>query len=141
MVTSKATTAAEYLDELPDDRRAAIEVVRDTILANLDEGIVETMAYGMLTYELGSEHVPEDHKGTMMVAALASQKNHMAIYLHALYADAEQLAWFQDAYAASGNKLNMGKSCVRFTKLENLPVEVIGEAIARTTVEEVLSRA
>ena len=139
MVTSKAATAAEYLAELPDDRRAAIEVVRNAILDNLDDGVIETMAYGMLTYELGPELVPEDHKGTMMVAALASQKNNMAVYLHALYNDPEQLAWFQESYRATGKKLNMGKSCVRFTKLENLPVELIGEAIARTTVDVVLS--
>ena len=137
MVSSKAETVEEYLGELPDERRDAIAEVRDVILENLPDGYIETMNWGMIAYEVPLEASGETYnKKPLMYAALASQKNHMAVYMTSVFADADLEAWFRESYQASGKKLDMGKSCVRFKKLEQLPLEVIGEAIARTSVED-----
>lgn len=137
MVSSKATTVEQYLDELPDDRRDAIAEVRDVILANLPDGYVEAMNWGMISYEVPLETYPDTYNGKpLMYAALASQKNHMAVYLTAVHTDEDTTDWFVEQYKASGKKLDMGKSCVRFKKLEHLPLDLIGEAIARTPVED-----
>ncbi|RZV48807.1 MAG: DUF1801 domain-containing protein [Acidimicrobiales bacterium] len=134
---SSATTVKDYLAELPEERRKAISKVRAVIRKNLPKGIVETMNWGMITYEIPLKTVPDTYNGKpLMYAGLASQKNHMAVYLSNVYADPEITEWFLDAYKATGKKLDMGKSCVRFKKLENLPLEVIGEAIAHTSLED-----
>lgn len=141
MVHSTASTVDEYLAELPDERRDAIEEVRETILEHLPEGFVETINWGMIAYEVPLEVFPDTYNGQpLMYAALASQKNHMAVYLTTVYADGEIDDWFRDRYEATGKKLDMGKSCVRFKKLEQLPVELIGEVIGRTTMNEFLAR-
>ncbi len=137
MASSGAETVDEYLDELPEHRRAAIERVRETILANLPEGSVEAMNWGMISYELPLEVYPDTYNGKpLMYAALASQKHHMAVYLSAVYGDDATLDWFVHRYRETGKKLDMGKSCVRFTDIEQLPLDLIGEVIARTPVED-----
>lgn len=137
---SKASTVTEYLASLPEDRRAAIEAVRKVILKNLPKGYTEGMAYGMIGYAVPLSLYPPGYhcqKNTPLpFVALASQKNHMAVYLCNIYGNKETEAWFRKAYKASGKKLDMGKSCVRFKKLEDLAVDVIGKAIARTPVKE-----
>ena len=139
MVRSTAETVDEYLAELPDGRRDAIEEVRETILANLPDGYVESMNWGMIAYQVPLETFPDTYNGQpLMYAALASQKNHMAVYLTTVYADGEIDDWFRERYEATGKKLDMGKSCVRFKKLEQLPVELIGEVIRRTSMDEFL---
>ena len=139
MASSNATTVDDYLAELDTDRFDAISTVRQTILANLNDGFVETMNWGMITYEVPLETFPNTYNGKpLQFAALASQKRHMAVYLNTVYANDETENWFRDAYLATGKKLDMGKSCVRFTKMEHLPVELIGEVIARTTVDDFL---
>ncbi len=137
MVSSKAETVDDYLGELPDDRRDAIAEVRSVILENLPEGYVEAMSWGMISYEVPLETSgPTYNKKPLMYAALASQKNHMAVYLTQVFADADLEDWFRESYEATGKKLDMGKSCVRFKKLEQLPLDVVGEAIARTSVDD-----
>lgn len=137
---SEAATVGEYLDGLPPDRREAIGTVRDAILANLPEGYEEVMRWGMITYEVPLSVQPDTYNGQpLMYAALASQKNHMAVYLTGVYADDEARESFLEAYRATGKRLDMGKSCIRFRKLENLPLEIIGEAIARYQVPEFLT--
>lgn len=132
-----AQSAQEYLDGLPQERRVALEVVRKTILDNLPEGYQEIVDFGMIAYVIPLETYPVTYnKHPLMYAALASQKRHMAVYLMNIYGDAETERWFSEAYQASGKKLDMGKSCVRFKKLDDLPVELIGQAIARTSVAE-----
>jgi hypothetical protein len=140
---SKANTVAEYLAELTPDRRAAIQAVRKVIRKNLDKNYEEGMQYGMIGYYVPHRVYPAgyhcDPKQPLPFAGLASQKNHLAIYLMCLYGDEQHLGWFQQAWAKSGKKLDMGKSCVRFKKLEDLPLDVIGEAIRRVPVNKFIA--
>lgn len=133
---SYADTVEQYLAELPDDRRDAIETVRDTILVNLPEGYVEEMNFGMITYSVPLATYPDTYNGQpLMYAALANQKNHMAVYLTGVYADEDQRDAFLDKYRETGKRLDMGKSCVRFRRIDDLPVELIGDTIAETDVD------
>ena len=137
MAKSKATTVDEYLAEQTSDRRAALEAVRQVILENLPLGYVEIMQSGMMGYVIPLEKYPVTYnKQPLGVAALASQKNYMSQYLMNVYGDPETERWFVEEYLASGKKLDMGKSCVRFKKLEDLPLDLVGRAIARTSVDE-----
>ena len=134
---SHATTVEDYLAELPDDRREAIEDVRAVILANLPEGFVESMNWGMIAYEVPLDVFPETYNGQpLMYAALASQKRHMAVYLSAIYADPELDEWFRESYEATGKKMDIGKSCVRFRSMDNLPLELIGDAVGKVSLDE-----
>lgn len=139
MVRSNASSVEDYLGELPDARSEAIAEVREVILANLGDGFVETMNWGMISYEVPLETFPDTYNGKpLMLAALANQKRHMAVYLTSVYADPETLEWFTERYRETGKKMDMGKSCVRFSALEHLPVALIGEAIARVDLETFL---
>lgn len=127
-----AATVEEYLAGLPEDRRAAISAVRDAVNENLPDGYVETMTYGMIGWVVPLEDFPDTYNGQpLAVASLASQKNHMALYLMGLYASEPELAWFEQQYAERGLKLDMGKSCVRFKRLEQVPLDVVGETMAK----------
>lgn len=138
---SKAKTVEQYLAELPADRRSDIEAVRQVVLENLPQGYEESMLYGMITYVIPLRLYPAGYLGNPKMplgyVALASQKNYMSIYLTNIYADRDMSAeqWFKKAYEASGKKMDVGKSCVRFRKLDDLPLDVIGQAVARTSVE------
>ena len=128
---------SEFLDALPPDRRAALEVVRKAILDNLPDGYQEIVDFGMLAYVIPLETYPKTYNGhPFMYAALASQKRHMAVYLMNIYGNTETEQWFTEAYRASGKRLDMGKSCVRFKSLDDLPVELVGQAIAKTSPAE-----
>lgn len=134
---SKAKTVAEYLSDLPDNRLEAIETVRDVILENLPEGFEEVMNWGMITYQVPLSRYPNTYnKKPLMMAALASQKNHMAVYLTGVYADQASRSKFTSAYKDTGKRIDMGQSCVRFRKLEDLPLELIGQAIAEYSVDD-----
>ena len=139
---SNAKTVQEYLSELSPDRRAVIEAVRNVILKNLPEVYKETMQYGMIGYVVPLERYPAGYLGKADVplpyAALASQKNYMSLYLMNIYGDKEAEQWFKKEYEKSG-KLDMGKSCVRFKKLDDLSLDAIGKAIARTPVEKFIA--
>lgn len=133
---SDAETVGEYLASLPDERREAIEVVRNEILANLPEGYEEAMNWGMISYQVPLERYPDTYNGEpLMYAALANQKNHMAVYLTAVYAQEESRDAFLEAYRATGKKLDVGESCVRFKRLDDLPVDLIGKTVAATDVD------
>jgi uncharacterized protein YdhG (YjbR/CyaY superfamily) len=133
---SEAATVDQYLDELPPDRRAAIQTVRCTILENLPAGYEEAMNWGMITYQVPLETCPDTYNGQpLMYAALASQKNHMAVYLTGIYGDDTTREGFLTEYRATGKRLDMGKSCVRFRRLDDLPLEVIGRAVAAFEVD------
>ncbi len=128
---SKAETVAAFLDELAPDRRAALETVREMILNNLPTGYEEVMNWGMITYQLPLAMYPDTYNGQpLMVAALASQKRHMAVYLTGIYADEVARQKFVESYKATGKRLDIGAACVRFRKLDDLPLELIGKSIA-----------
>jgi uncharacterized protein YdhG (YjbR/CyaY superfamily) len=136
-----ATTIAQYLASLPADRRQALKAVRSEILKNLPAGYEEGIHFGMIGYCIPLARFPDTYNGQpLMLAALASQKQHMSVYLTAVYGDPKLSAWFQKAYAATGKTLDMGKSCVRFKSLDGLPVELIGEAISKVSVDEYLAQ-
>jgi uncharacterized protein YdhG (YjbR/CyaY superfamily) len=138
---SSASTVAQYLSELPADRREAIETVRQTILENLPAGYEEDMNWGMITYQVPLQNYPDTYNGKpLMYAALASQKNHMSVYLTGIYMDDAARQKFEAAYRAAGKRYDVGKSCVRFRKLGDLPLELVGESIASLSVEEFIAR-
>ncbi len=136
---SSAPTVAAYLASLPEDRRAAISAVREVVLAHLDSEYEEGMNYGMIGYYVPHRVYPPgyhcDPKQPLPFACLASQKNYMSLYLMCEYFDAEnagpEAQWFRGRWAKSGKKLDMGKSCIRFRKVEDLALDVIGEALDR----------
>jgi len=140
---SKAKTVKEYLNSLPPERRAAIQTVREVILKNLPNGFEETMQYGMIGYVVPHSVYPPgyhcDPKQPLPFIALASQKNHMAVYMMNIYMDKETENWFVKAYKASGKKLDIGKSCLRFKKLDDLALDVIGRAVGRKSVKEYIA--
>ena len=133
-------TVAEYLDALPADRRAAITRVREVILANLPPGFEEGLEFGMIGYYVPLSRYPDTYNGRpLCIGALASQKQHMAVYLMCVYGDPELARWFAAEWKKTGKKLDLGKSCVRFRSLDDLPLEVIGRTIARVGVDEFLA--
>jgi len=141
---SKATTVAEYLASLPDDRRKIVDAVRKVIRANLDKHYEEGMQYGMIGYYLPHKVFPAgyhcDPKQPLPFAALASQKNYVSIYMMGVYCgcvegpggtETPHAKWFREAWVKAGKKLDMGKACLRVKKLEELALDVLGEAIKR----------
>ncbi len=135
MVISAAKTADEYLSQLDADRRGAIETVRRQVLESLPEGYEEVMQHGMICWVVPLERFPKTYNGQPLTyAALASQKKYMSLYLMNVYGDEAMERWFTERYAASGKKLDMGKSCVRFKQLDDLPLDLMGETIAKTSV-------
>ena len=140
MVISKAGTVREYLAELSPERRDSIAKLRKLILKNLPKGFIEIMLYGMISYVIPLERYPITYnKKPLTIISLASQKNYMALYLMNVYGD-EAEERFKKSYLASGKKLDMGKSCVRFKSLDDLPLGLIGETIARTSVDQFIKR-
>src|SRR6516225_4797011 len=143
MAKNSATTVGEYLASLPDDRRSVIEAVRKVILANLDSGYEEGIQYGMIGYYVPHRVYPAgyhcDPKQPLPFAALASQKGYMSIYLMCIYGHEALRSWFEEAWAKAGKKLDMGKACVRFKKLEDLALDVIGEAIRRVPAKKYIA--
>lgn len=140
---SKATSVEQYLAELPEDRRQAIQAVRQVVLKNLDKDYEEGIQYGMIGYYVPHRVYPSgyhcDPKQPLPFASLASQKNHMVLYLMCVYGDSEHARWFQEAWAKTGKKLDMGKSCLRFKKLDDLALDVIGEAIRRVPAKKYIA--
>lgn len=134
---SGAATVKEYLENLPADRREALAAVRKVIRKNLPAGFEEAMNWGMITYQVPLKTLPDTYNGQPLTyAALASQKNHMAVYLTGCYMSPETRKRFEAAYKAAGRRLDAGKSCVRFKRLDDLPLNVIGDAIAEYSVDE-----
>jgi Domain of unknown function (DU1801) len=139
MVSSKETTPTAYLASLPPERRKVIAAVRKVIKANLPSGYVETMNWGMLSYEIPLSAYPVTYnKQPLAYVALAAQKNNYAIYLMNVYSEPKLLARLQAFYKSIGRKLDMGKSCLRFKELEHLPLDVIGDLVAATPVEKMI---
>ncbi len=141
MARSNAATVQEYLDELPEERRAVVSAVRDVVLRNLPRGYREVMNYGMISYEIPLERYPDTYNGQpLSYASLAAQKNHYALYLMCVYGSPELEAWLREEFNKAGMKLDMGKSCLHFRKLEDLPLEAIGRVVARVAPEKYIAR-
>jgi hypothetical protein len=139
-ITTGETTMTidSYLAALPADRRDAIARVRDAINAKVPRGYEEKLQYGMISWCVPESVLPAKdvyNKQPLCLACLGSQKSHMAVYLMGVYGDESERAWFESAYKASGKKLDMGKSCVRFRSLDKLAVDVVAEAMSRIPVE------
>ena len=137
---SDATTVAEYIATLPDDRRKAIAKVRATVNKHIPKGYKEVMQYGMISWVIPLTRYPNTYnKHPLAIASLANQKNYMSLYLLGIYAEDGAEDWFHEAYRATGKRLDIGKSCVRFRTLEDLPLDVIDEAISRTTPDDFIA--
>jgi uncharacterized protein YdhG (YjbR/CyaY superfamily) len=138
---SKAATVNQYLQELPADRQNALNRLRKEIKANLPAGFQEVIAYGMITYVVPHSLYPNgyhcDPKSPLPFMNIASQKNFIAIYHMGIYADAKLLDWFVKEYAKKvTTKLDMGKSCIRFKKMDTIPYELIGELAGKMSVQD-----
>ena len=136
MAKSKAETVDGYLAELLEDWRAAISAVRQVVLENLPQGYEEGMQFGMIGSVIPLERNPVTYnRQALQYAALASQKNYMSLYLMNVYSDEAVERWFVDRYKDSGKRLDMGKACARFKSRQDLPIDLVGEAIALTPVD------
>ena len=138
---SKATTVNQYLSEVPPERQAAMNKLRKVILKNLPKGFKEGMGYGMMGYFVPHSIYPAGYhcnpKDPLPFAGLASQKNSINFYHMGIYIEPKLLKWFMDEYAKTGlGKLDMGKSCMRFKKAENIPYKLIGDLMTKLTVEK-----
>ena len=142
-MTSTAATVDEYLAELPEDRREAISAVRQAILKNLPKGYEEGMMYGAIGYYVPHSIYPAgyhcDPKIPLPYAGLASQKNYMTVSMGCVYGDESVKRWFVEEYKKTGKRLDMGESCIRFRKLDDLPVELVGKAIKMMPVKKFIA--
>ena len=138
---SKATTPDQYIAELPEDRKEVMQKLRDVTLKSLPKGFEEQMSYGMLGYVVPHSIYPNGYhcntKDPLPFFAIASQKNSINIYHMMVYADKNLHDWFSAEYPKyCKSKLDMGKSCIRFKKMDDIPFELIGELLSKITVEQ-----
>ena len=137
MVSSRAATVEDYLAEIPADRRAEIETVRDAINAVLPEGYREGIGYGMIGWVVPLETYPDTYNGQPLAyAGLAAQKNYNSLYLTCVYASKERTEKLRATFAAAGKKLDMGKSCIRFKKADELALDAIRDEIASASPQQ-----
>jgi hypothetical protein len=136
MASSKAATVEAYMQELPKERREVVAAVRALVNLHLPQGYAETMRWGMISWEIPLARYPATHnKQPLGHVALAAQKNHYALYLMGVYAESQDEKDLRQAYARAGRKLDMGKSCLRFRKLDELLAEEVGAIIASMQVD------
>ena len=136
MVMSAARSVDEYLAELPPERRAVVSAVRDVVRRHLPDGYAESMGFGMITWEVPLERFPDTYNGKpLCYAALAAQKNYTSLYLMGAYGDPARKARLAAEFARAGKKFDAGKSCVRFERLDDLPLDAIGAFIADCPVD------
>jgi hypothetical protein len=141
VASSKATTVDDYLAELPPERRAIVASVRDLVRRNLPEGYQETMNWGMISYEIPLECYPHTYnKRPLSYVALAAQKNFYTLYLNAAYQDRDGRKRLEREFQKAGKKLDMGKSCLHFKRLEDLPLDVIARVVASTPPEKFIEQ-
>ena len=137
----KAENPEEYIAQIPADRKAVFQQLREVIIANLPPGFQEVISYGMLGYVVPHSIYPSgyhcDSKLPLPFLAIASQKNFIAIYHMGIYADETLLNWFLEEYPKHSNqKLDMGKSCIRFKKMEHIPIKLLADLAKKMTVEQ-----
>lgn len=141
MVLSPAKTVEEYLAQLPPERRAVVAAVRRLVLEHLPAGYVESIDWGMICWGIPLARYPETYNGRPLgYVALAAQKSHCSLHLLSVYADSKQERELRAAFARAGKRLDMGRSCVRFRRLEDLELDAIGRIIASTPPEAWIAR-
>jgi hypothetical protein len=137
LASSSAPTVAAYLRELPPDRRAVVGAVRQLVLEHLPKGYEEAMNWGMITYQVPRKRFAGTaNLQPLCYAALAAQKNYYSLYLMSLYVNPRELESFRAAFKAAGKKLDRGKSCVRFRRLEDLELPAVARLVAATRLED-----
>jgi hypothetical protein len=142
VASSAAKTVEQYIELLPADRRAAITTLRDRLRRALPRGFEEVLQYGMISWVVPLAKYPDTYNGQpLAVLSLASQKQYISLYLLGLYGSPELRAWFEKAYAKSGKKLDMGKSCLRFRTLDELALDVVVEAVGKVGVDPMIAMA
>lgn len=139
------SSVQEYMDALPEERRVALQKMREILRKNLPEGFEECMQYGMVSYVVPHSIYPDGYhckpEEALPFISIASQKNHIALYHMGIYSDPEVLAWWKKAYEEHApTKLDMGKSCVRFKKPEHIPYELIAELAKKISVQDWIDR-
>lgn len=141
MPPAAAATVQEYLASLPEDRRATLSKVRQVIRKHLPKGYREAMGWGLITYSIPLQRFPDTYNGQpLWYVALGSQKNYCSLYLMSVYGDSKQAASLADEFVKAGKKLEMGKSCIRFKRVSDLPLEAIGTLIGRFTPDAWIAR-
>lgn len=138
---TKANTIDQYIADLPEDRQKTVEELRKVINKNIPKGFHEEMNYGMIGYVVPHSLYPDgyhcDPKLPLPFLAMASQKNSINIYHMGIYADPALLKWFTTEFPKhSTKKLDMGKSCIRFKKAEDIPFKLIGELVSKMSVKD-----
>ena len=138
---STATTVSAYLEEIPEERKNTLKKLRETILENIPNGFVEQMSYGMIGYVVPHSIYPNGYhcepKLPLPFVNIASQKNFIALYHMGIYAKPELLKWFVSEYPKhSKQKLDMGKSCIRFKKMDQIPFDLIAELVQKMSIDE-----
>jgi len=136
MVQSKAATVADYLKELPPERRKVVAALRRLIRAHLPRGYQERMSWGVISYQVPLKRFPDTYNGhPLTYVGLAARKNAYSLYLMAVYQNPNKAAELAQAFAKAGKKLDMGKSCVRFRSLDELPLDAIAQSVAAVPVD------
>lgn len=140
MVSSAARTVDGYIDSLPPERRAVVSAVRDVVRRNLPDGYRESMDYGMIGYAIPLDRYANTYNGQpLCYAGIAAHKAHYSLYVMSAYGGGAKADWLKQAFARAGKRLDMGKSCVRFKSLDDLPLPAIGEFIASTTPDQFIA--
>jgi hypothetical protein len=140
MPRTNAATVDEYLQELPDERRTVMAAMLDLIRKNIPKGYRESMTWGMITYEVPLEVFPDTYNGQPLgYVARAAQKDSFSLYLMRVYGDPKQREQLEKAFAKLGKKMNMGKSCLRFKRTDDLPLDTIAKLIASTSPETMIA--
>ena len=141
MVSSQASSVEQYLAELEPSRRHEIQTVRTWLLERLPEGLEEQMNWGMISYQVPLSRFPNTYNDQpLLFAALASQKHKISLYLMSIYAFEDKREKFESDWQASGKKFDVGKSCIRFRTVADIPADIVKEAIGAVSVEQYLEQ-
>lgn len=137
MAKSNTQTVEEYIQNLPKYRRETIIKIRNLILDNLPDGYEETINWGMISYEIPLEKYPDTYNDQpLSYLGLAAQKNHNALYLMSVYQDEELQEWLEEKFEEANKTMDMGRSCLRFQNINDLPLDAIADIVARHTPDE-----
>jgi hypothetical protein len=141
MFQNNAKTIAEYVASLPPERQRVVRQLRSFVKKHLPKGYKEQIGWGAITYAVPLKVLPDTYNGEpLCYAAIAAQKNYYSLYLMSAYGDPKQMKWMADEFKKRGKKLDMGKSCLRFKSLDDLPLDVVGEVVASTPMDAYVAR-